>query len=47
MAPPFWNIFENFLNKKFLDLPLKYTLNSAKQSEYFDILGVPVYLLDY
>ena len=39
IAPPFWNIFENFFNKKFLDLQLKYTLNSAKQSENFNFLA--------
>ena len=39
IAPPFWNIFENFFTKKFLDLPLEYTLNSAKQSENFDFLA--------
>ena len=35
----FYNIFKNFVNKKFLYLSLEYTLNSAGHSENFDFFG--------
>ena len=35
-ARPGSNIFKNFFNKKFLDLSLEYTLNSAGHSENID-----------
>ena len=38
-AWPGSNIFKNFFNKKFLDLSLEYSFNSAGHSENIDFLG--------
>ena len=38
-ARTFYNIFKNFVNKKFLNLSLEYTLNSAGNSANFDFSG--------
>ena len=39
LSPPFWNTLKNFFSKKFLDLSLEYTLNSADHSENFDFFA--------
>ena len=38
-AWPGSNIFKNFFNKKFLDLSLEYSFNSAGHSENIDFFG--------